>query len=70
MLAVRADVFALGKVCPHQLVLIHHNGHLAVNSQQDKQICCGNNIGKVKLHKLPLGKNWYVAIKKQPEGCF
>jgi hypothetical protein len=56
MLAVGADMFAISKVCPHQLVLVNHDGHLAVNSQQDKQVRCGNNVGKMKLHKLPLGK--------------
>src|SRR5215831_16097366 len=56
MLSIRADSLALGKVSPHELVLIHNDRHLAINSQQHQQVCCGNKIDKVNLHGSSLQK--------------
>ncbi len=54
MLAIRADTLALGKVAPHQLVLVHNDRHLAVNSQQHQQVRGGREIGKMKWHGVLL----------------
>ena len=53
MLAVCADPFTIGKVRPHQLVLVHDDRQLAINPQQHEQVRCGDKIGKVNLHGFP-----------------
>jgi hypothetical protein len=54
VLAIRADALALGKVAPHQLVLVHNDRHLAVNPQQHQQVRGGNEIGKMEWHGILL----------------
>lgn len=50
VLAVGADALAIGKVRPHQLVLVHNDGHLAINPQQHQQVGRCKNVRKMELH--------------------
>jgi exopolyphosphatase/pppGpp-phosphohydrolase len=52
VLAVRADAFTVSKIRPHQLMLVHNDRQLAVNSHQHQQIRCSNKIDKMNLHRV------------------
>lgn len=50
MFAVGVDALAIGKVRPHQLVLVHNNGHPAINSQQHQQVGRRKYVSEVNGH--------------------
>ena len=56
MFAVGAYPLAIGKVRPHQLVLVHNDGHLAINPQQHQQVGRRKNVRKMELHGSPKRK--------------
>ena len=53
ILTVRADALAIGKIRPHQLVLVHNDRELAINPQQHEQVRGRNQVRKMKLHRVP-----------------
>lgn len=54
MFSIGADALSIGKVRPHQLVLIHNDRHSAVNPQQHQQVRCRKNVREVERHGAPL----------------
>ena len=68
MLSICADALALGKVAPHQLVLVHNDRHLAVDSQQHQQIRGSCEIGKMEWHGVLLEQCWGDLKKLKAAG--
>ena len=48
MLAVGVDAFAVGKVRPHQLVLVHNDRQPPINPQQHQQVGRCKNVRKME----------------------